>query len=134
MDVGLFHALAGTPAAERFPNWKDLAPDVRAKLTDQLAGQALRLSCRVMATPNRPDPFILGNRKLNIECSAHGAIGNPVTIFPDESITTRRNDVAGSFRIGDSQLGRSLVWPATGPRATSTTASRAEAGNDTFTT
>ena len=44
VDVGLFHALAGTPAGERFPNWKDLGPDVRAKLTDQLAGQALRLT------------------------------------------------------------------------------------------
>jgi len=28
VDVGLYHALAGTPAGERFPNWKDLAPDV----------------------------------------------------------------------------------------------------------
>jgi predicted AAA+ superfamily ATPase len=44
VDVGLFHALAGTPAGERFPSWNDLAPEVRGQLTDQLAGQALRLA------------------------------------------------------------------------------------------
>jgi predicted AAA+ superfamily ATPase len=44
VDVGLFHALAGTPAAQHFPAWKDVAPDVRGQLTDQLAGQALRLA------------------------------------------------------------------------------------------
>lgn len=41
LDVGVFHALADTPAADRFPAWTDLAPPVRGQLVDQLAGQAL---------------------------------------------------------------------------------------------
>ena len=44
VDVGVYHALAETPAANRFPAWKGLAPAVRGQLTDQLAGQALRLA------------------------------------------------------------------------------------------
>jgi predicted AAA+ superfamily ATPase len=44
LDVGLFHALSDTPASERFPAWKDLAPAVRGQLTEQLAGQSLRLA------------------------------------------------------------------------------------------
>lgn len=44
LDVSLFHALAGTPASTRFPSWEDLSPEVRGQLTDQLAGQALRLA------------------------------------------------------------------------------------------
>ena len=43
IDVAVFHALAGTPAEERFPPWSALSPDVRGQLTDQLAAQALRL-------------------------------------------------------------------------------------------
>ena len=43
VDVAVFHALAGTPAGDRFPAWHDLSPDVRGQLTEQLAGQALRL-------------------------------------------------------------------------------------------
>lgn len=43
VDVAVFHALAGTPAGERFPAWDELSPDVRGPLTEQLAGQALRL-------------------------------------------------------------------------------------------
>jgi hypothetical protein len=42
-DVGLAHALLGTPAATAFPSWADLAPAVRGQLADQLAGQQLRL-------------------------------------------------------------------------------------------
>jgi uncharacterized protein len=42
-DVGLAHALLGTPAAGAFPSWGDLAPSVRGQLADQLAGQQLRL-------------------------------------------------------------------------------------------
>lgn len=42
-DVGLAHALLGTPAATVFPSWADLAPAVRGQLADQLAGQQLRL-------------------------------------------------------------------------------------------
>jgi len=44
VDVGVFHALAGTPAAEHFPRWTDLSPSVRGQLAEQLAGQALRLA------------------------------------------------------------------------------------------
>jgi uncharacterized protein len=43
LDVGLFHALADTPAAERFPSWTDLSPGVRGQLVEQLVGQALLL-------------------------------------------------------------------------------------------
>jgi predicted AAA+ superfamily ATPase len=43
LDVGLFHALAGTPAGDRFPSWGDLAPAVRGQLAEQLVGQALLL-------------------------------------------------------------------------------------------
>lgn len=43
LDVGLFHALADTPAAERFPPWRDLAPAVRGQLAEQLVGQSLLL-------------------------------------------------------------------------------------------
>jgi predicted AAA+ superfamily ATPase len=42
-DIGLAHALLGTPAGAAFPSWNDLAPAVRGQLTDQLAGQQLRL-------------------------------------------------------------------------------------------
>jgi predicted AAA+ superfamily ATPase len=44
LDIGIFHALGGTPAAARFPSWNDIAPQVRAQLADQIAGQALRLN------------------------------------------------------------------------------------------
>lgn len=43
LDIGMFHALADTPAAERFPAWRDLAPAVRGQLAEQLVGQALLL-------------------------------------------------------------------------------------------
>jgi predicted AAA+ superfamily ATPase len=43
LDIGLFHALADTPAGERFPAWHDLAPQVRGQLAEQLVGQALLL-------------------------------------------------------------------------------------------
>jgi predicted AAA+ superfamily ATPase len=41
LDVGLFHALAGTPAGDVFPALGSLAPGVRGQLAEQLAGQAL---------------------------------------------------------------------------------------------
>jgi predicted AAA+ superfamily ATPase len=44
VDVGVFHALAGSPAAARFPRWKDLSASVRGQIAEQLAGQALRLA------------------------------------------------------------------------------------------
>ena len=43
LDTGLFHALAETPAGERFPVWPDLGPAVRGQLAEQLVGQALVL-------------------------------------------------------------------------------------------
>jgi predicted AAA+ superfamily ATPase len=42
-DVGLVHALVGTPAAQAFPAWESLAPALRGQLADQLAAQELRL-------------------------------------------------------------------------------------------
>jgi len=42
LDVGLAHALLRTPAEAAFPRVADLAPDVRGRLTEQLAGQELR--------------------------------------------------------------------------------------------
>ena len=43
LDLGMFHALADTPAGDRFPSWSDLTPAVRGQLTEQLVGQALLL-------------------------------------------------------------------------------------------
>lgn len=43
LDIGLFHALADTPAGDRFPTWGDLAPAVRGQLAEQLVGQSLLL-------------------------------------------------------------------------------------------
>ncbi len=43
VDVGLLHALLGTPASSAFPSWNALAPTLRGQLTDQLAAQQLRL-------------------------------------------------------------------------------------------
>jgi len=42
LDVGLAHAILRTPAVQAFPKLADLAPSVRGKLTEQLAGQQLR--------------------------------------------------------------------------------------------
>jgi hypothetical protein len=43
LDVGMAHALLGTPAGVTFPRWTSLAPQVRGQLTEQVAGQQLRL-------------------------------------------------------------------------------------------
>jgi hypothetical protein len=43
LDIGVLHALLGTPAAGAFPAWDDLSPSIRGQMTDQLAGQQLRL-------------------------------------------------------------------------------------------
>lgn len=42
LDIGLAHALLGTPAAQAFPAWSALAPALRGQLTDQMAAQELR--------------------------------------------------------------------------------------------
>lgn len=43
LDVGLAHALMRTPAGRVFPQFADLAPGVRGKLSEQVAGQQLRV-------------------------------------------------------------------------------------------
>lgn len=43
LDVGLLHALAGTPAAGVFPSLETLAPDMRARIAEQVSAQHLRL-------------------------------------------------------------------------------------------
>lgn len=43
-DIGIVHALLGTPAAQAFPSWESLAPSLRGQLADQLAAQQLRLT------------------------------------------------------------------------------------------
>lgn len=44
VDVGVFHALSGMPAAARFPALATIAPAVRAQLADQMVAQSLRLA------------------------------------------------------------------------------------------
>jgi len=43
LDVGLLHALLGTPALHGFPEWRALAPQLRGQMAEQLVGQQLRL-------------------------------------------------------------------------------------------
>jgi len=43
LDVGIAHGLIGTPAGSMFPTWTSHAPQVRGQLTEQVAGQQLRL-------------------------------------------------------------------------------------------
>jgi predicted AAA+ superfamily ATPase len=43
LDVGLLHALLGTPAGKTFPEPASLSPAFRAALAEQVAGQELRL-------------------------------------------------------------------------------------------
>ena len=42
LDIGLLHALVGTPARQGFPTWEVLAPALRGRLFDQIAAQSLR--------------------------------------------------------------------------------------------
>ncbi|MFM2090158.1 MAG: hypothetical protein RLZZ127_647 [Planctomycetota bacterium] len=42
VDIGIAHALLGTPAAQAFPAWEALAPALRGQLVDQMAAQELR--------------------------------------------------------------------------------------------
>jgi len=51
LDVGLAHALLGTPASQSFPRWASLAPAVRGALTEQLLGQQLLASAPPWAAP-----------------------------------------------------------------------------------
>jgi predicted AAA+ superfamily ATPase len=50
LDVGMAHALLGTPAEPAYPKSASLAPQVRAQLADQVVGQELRLA---QAQPGR---------------------------------------------------------------------------------
>ena len=43
-DIGIVHALLGTPAGQAFPSWESLAPSLRGQLADQLAANQLRLT------------------------------------------------------------------------------------------
>lgn len=43
LDVGLLHALLGTPAQSAFPAWDALSAGVRGQVVEQLVGQQLRL-------------------------------------------------------------------------------------------
>jgi uncharacterized protein len=43
LDIGLLHALLGTPAGKTFPQSTSLSPGVRAALAEQVVGQELRL-------------------------------------------------------------------------------------------
>ena len=43
LDVGLAHAILRTPAAKTYPRLADLAPSIRGKLAEQVAGQQLRV-------------------------------------------------------------------------------------------
>ncbi len=43
LDVGLAHAWLGTPASRVFPHTAELSSEIRARLAEQMAGQALRL-------------------------------------------------------------------------------------------
>lgn len=42
LDIGLLHALLGTPARLGFPTWEALAPALRGQLFDQIGAQSLR--------------------------------------------------------------------------------------------
>jgi len=42
-DVGLFHALTGTPAGESFPELERFSDDIRGRIAEQVVGQHLRL-------------------------------------------------------------------------------------------
>ncbi|MCA8961473.1 MAG: ATP-binding protein [Planctomycetes bacterium] len=43
LDVALLHPLIGTPAGAKFPSWDALVPDSKARISEQLAVQQLRL-------------------------------------------------------------------------------------------
>jgi predicted AAA+ superfamily ATPase len=60
LDVGMAHALLGTPAGSTFPTWTSLAPQVRGQLTEQVAGQQLRL---VQARPGHEPSLFYWQRE-----------------------------------------------------------------------
>ena len=51
LDVGMLHALLETPARGAFPEFKGLVPEMRARVSEQLTSQSLRL-----LSENRTEP------------------------------------------------------------------------------
>ena len=60
LDVGMAHALLGTPAGSTFPIWTSLAPQVRGQLTEQVVGQQLRM---VQARPGHEPSLFYWQRE-----------------------------------------------------------------------
>jgi predicted AAA+ superfamily ATPase len=60
LDVGMAHALLGTPAGSTFPTWTSLAPQVRGQLTEQVVGQQLRM---VQARPGHEPSLFYWQRE-----------------------------------------------------------------------
>ncbi len=60
LDVGMSHALLGTPAGTTFPPWTSLAPQVRGQLIEQVGGQQLRL---VQARPGHEPSLFYWQRE-----------------------------------------------------------------------
>ena len=60
LDVGMAHALLGTPARSRFPRWTSVAPQVRGQLTEQVVGQQLRM---VQARPGHEPSLFYWQRE-----------------------------------------------------------------------
>ena len=51
LDVGMLHSLLETPARGAFPELKDMTPDMRARISEQLTSQSIRL-----ISDNRAEP------------------------------------------------------------------------------
>jgi len=60
LDVGLAHALLGTPAGSTFPRWTSLSPQIRGQLAEQVAGQQLRM---VQARPGHEPSLFYWQRE-----------------------------------------------------------------------
>lgn len=60
LDVGLAHALLGTPAGSAFPRWSSVSPQVRGQLAEQVAGQQLRM---VQARPGHEPSLFYWQRE-----------------------------------------------------------------------
>lgn len=53
LDVGMLHSLLETPALGAFPELKDMTPDMRARVSEQLTNQSIRLLSDNRAEPAR---------------------------------------------------------------------------------
>lgn len=123
LDVGVFHALAGTPATDTFPTASDLSPAVRGQLAEQLTSQALRAAGdrsgdgpqlhywqREGGRPGEID-FVIqaGARIVPVECKA-GAAGTMKSLH--QFMFDKRLELA--LRVDDNP-------PSLAPLALSTT-------------